>query len=273
MRTIGGTPPELLGLQPPFYCNVMQFGAKGDNKTDDSDAFLAAFNAIQSGATILIPGGRRYVISKALAWRGKSIRVKGYGACLLFPTAGTVLTIGGNDDAQADRCTVEGLELGGSGTGVGLRLVNSTMSRLIGCRITGFGTGALVEATAKGYSYNACIESLDAPYNMVGLELGAGSTNAVVMGGNFGNQDAKATCIRISGGGYAKLIGPMCQTPGWVLDCNATYCQLFHPYCESMPKARIHFGPASAYCRVYVALGGQPWDVPDEGVNNTGWSE
>lgn len=72
---------------PPVAHNVREFGAKGDGSTDDSDAFLTAIAAMESGV-LLIPEGR-YVITKMLVIDKTSIVLRGEGpdkTTLYFPT-------------------------------------------------------------------------------------------------------------------------------------------------------------------------------------------
>lgn len=68
----------------PAVVNVMSFGAKGDGRSDDSDAFLAA---IRAGGVIMIPRGR-YRITKQLEVRKSGVVLRGEGAdntVLFFP--------------------------------------------------------------------------------------------------------------------------------------------------------------------------------------------
>ena len=42
---------------PPVSVNVMDLGATGDGKTDDTPAFLAAIEAVSGGGVVYIPPG------------------------------------------------------------------------------------------------------------------------------------------------------------------------------------------------------------------------
>lgn len=81
----------LQGLLP----NVMEFGAKGDDSTDDTEAFRAA---IATGKSFFVPPGR-YRISGTLTMQTSGQRMVGYGryACVLRPTGNfNVIVITGN---------------------------------------------------------------------------------------------------------------------------------------------------------------------------------
>lgn len=71
---------------PPVTHNVRQFGAVGDGQADDSDAFLRAIAAVDSGV-ILIPKGR-YRITKILEIRKPDVVLRGEhrdSTVLFFP--------------------------------------------------------------------------------------------------------------------------------------------------------------------------------------------
>ncbi|RHN38741.1 putative polygalacturonase [Medicago truncatula] len=49
--------------------NVMQYGAHGDGKTDDSQAFINAFNSACKAtgmSTLVIPAGKTFMVSKVI---------------------------------------------------------------------------------------------------------------------------------------------------------------------------------------------------------------
>lgn len=62
---------------PPVTHNVRDFGAVGDGKTDDSDAFLAALAAMESGV-LWVPEGR-YRLSKVLRINKPNVVLRGAG--------------------------------------------------------------------------------------------------------------------------------------------------------------------------------------------------
>jgi len=67
--------------------DVKTFGAKGDGRTDDSDAFIKAIATVKSGAIYIPPG--RYKIAKIIEIRKSGIVLRGAGAnktFLVFPT-------------------------------------------------------------------------------------------------------------------------------------------------------------------------------------------
>lgn len=62
---------------PAVVTNVRDFGAKGDGRSDDSAAFIAAIAATKRGAIAIPPG--RYVIRKILEIRKPGIVLRGAG--------------------------------------------------------------------------------------------------------------------------------------------------------------------------------------------------
>ena len=52
------------------WLNVRDYGAKGDGKTDDTQALQKAFDKLGNGVTIYLPPGR-YLISDTLKWRSE----------------------------------------------------------------------------------------------------------------------------------------------------------------------------------------------------------
>lgn len=71
----------------PVAANVRDFGAKGDGRTDDTSAFLAAIQKTEKGA-ILIPAGR-YRITQILEIQKPGLVLRGDGpdqSILIFPT-------------------------------------------------------------------------------------------------------------------------------------------------------------------------------------------
>ncbi len=70
----------------PVKLNVMEFGAKGDGVTDDSEAFLKAIEAIENGAIYTPPG--RYIITQVLEINKSNVVLRGAGTdatVLYFP--------------------------------------------------------------------------------------------------------------------------------------------------------------------------------------------
>ncbi|MFH1499932.1 MAG: glycosyl hydrolase family 28-related protein [Verrucomicrobiota bacterium] len=71
----------------PVTSSVTDFGARGDDDEDDSEAFLQAIAATEAGAILVPPG--RYVITKVLRITRPGVVLRGAGAeqtTLFFPT-------------------------------------------------------------------------------------------------------------------------------------------------------------------------------------------
>ena len=72
---------------PPVTHNVRDFGAKGDGVSDDSEAFMSAVAAMDSGV-LLIPEGR-YILTKMIVIDKPNVVLRGEGpdkTTLYFPT-------------------------------------------------------------------------------------------------------------------------------------------------------------------------------------------
>lgn len=63
--------------KPAVVANVRNFGAKGDGRTDDTAAFLAALAKVDRGA-VAVPGGR-YLMSKILEINKPGVALRGAG--------------------------------------------------------------------------------------------------------------------------------------------------------------------------------------------------
>ncbi|MBD2865036.1 right-handed parallel beta-helix repeat-containing protein [Paenibacillus oceani] len=130
---------------PGAIVNVADFGAAGDGATDDSGAIQAAFDAVEPGGIVFIPGGT-YLCgiapgnsNECLAIKKAGIRVFGTGILKRAPnTAAYLLRI------SADRVTLDGLTLDGSrgaagiadglGTGASIRSFGRTGGTVMNCR-------------------------------------------------------------------------------------------------------------------------------------------
>lgn len=64
------------------YINVLDYGAKGDGTTDDTQAFKDAFAAAGQGSHIVIPlgGGEQYLITSYVSLTANFVTVRGEGA-------------------------------------------------------------------------------------------------------------------------------------------------------------------------------------------------
>jgi hypothetical protein len=101
--------------------NVLDYGAKGDGTTDDSAAFMAAFNALPASGGVIYAPGRNYVWASALTWANKGVILRGDGKGVTNITIGhtgmglTVNQTGTN--AIFNRTQLEGLTFYTSGSG------------------------------------------------------------------------------------------------------------------------------------------------------------
>ena len=107
--------------------SVKDFGAKGDNNTDDSAAIQAAHDSLSSGGTLFFPAGTyraNVVLTK------DNVNLMGTGkASVIAPTSGRCIFISAID--QGNGGVVSGLTLSG---------VNGATE---GCRVEGFSRGCL----------------------------------------------------------------------------------------------------------------------------------
>ena len=94
------TPANLLSIANGFV-NVKWFGAVGDGTTDDTDAILAAIDAVATtGGVVLIPRGQ-YVVNETLALtNGVTLRGQGREGANTAPYRGTFLNFAGLPDAS-----------------------------------------------------------------------------------------------------------------------------------------------------------------------------
>lgn len=143
---VGPVEPSLIrpnAARTPGSHNVMEYGAVGDGKADDTRAIQAAIDAAAvSGGIVQLPAGHYRASGLTLTGRrGVTIRGIGYG----YAAAGTAIatTIRSNGAASSalltlmndQQCTVEDLVLDGNGvTDVTLLTIdsnNSPVSRMV----------------------------------------------------------------------------------------------------------------------------------------------
>lgn len=109
--------------------NVLDYGAVGDNITDDTLAIQAAMDAVPSGGTLIFPAGD-YVVSSAITRNNDGVNISGYGATIrrISPAnEGMFIFAGASSSLPLERLTVRGLTLRDNliGTaGLGMRITN-----------------------------------------------------------------------------------------------------------------------------------------------------
>lgn len=98
------------------YINVLDYGAKGDGTTDDTQAFKNAFAAASPGSHIVIPfgGGETYKITTYIELRSNFVTVRGEGAPNLSWESHGIKFVPATDTAVCFRvygsgCTFENL--------------------------------------------------------------------------------------------------------------------------------------------------------------------
>lgn len=98
------------------YINVLDYGAKGDGTTDDTQAFKDAFAAAGQGSHIVIPlgGGERYKITSYIPLNASFVTVRGEGATNLSWQNHGIKFVPSSDTAVCFRvygsgCTFENL--------------------------------------------------------------------------------------------------------------------------------------------------------------------
>lgn len=83
-------------LENQAVYNVKNYGAKGDNATDDAAAFQAAHDAAPAGSTIKVPGGFTYRlastinITKSLIWDMRGATIRRSAGVVMLEFKGTV---------------------------------------------------------------------------------------------------------------------------------------------------------------------------------------
>lgn len=82
--------------------SVLDRGAVGDGKTDDTKALQAAFNAAAPGTTVLLPAGRTFVHSDVLTISSPGITVTGGGTLLATSEQRSSLTVAADSVMLSD---------------------------------------------------------------------------------------------------------------------------------------------------------------------------
>lgn len=101
--------------------NVMSLGAKGDGVTDDTAAFLAAYNAVVAGGVIVFPPSATSYKIGSVDVSGKAVTVSGYGASILCTSANGAI----KKTDHGNKLTVLGLKFTGTSTA---RAINLAMT-------------------------------------------------------------------------------------------------------------------------------------------------
>lgn len=150
-----------MDVATPLYHNVKDFGAKGDNSTNDSAAFQAVLDILGSSqGTMFVPTGiyrLNSALTLQLASPGQHIHIIGEGkhqSRLLFYTTDTsdFVTLNMGYGTTEGTCYIEhlGFSKAGAGTGAGGILIkNGTRCTIYDCIIYGFAAGAGIKFDAE----------------------------------------------------------------------------------------------------------------------------
>lgn len=139
------------------YINVLDYGAKGDGTTDDTQAFRDAFAAARQGSHIVIPfgGGEQYKITSYIPLNAYFVTVRGDGAPNLSWQRHGIRFVPSSDTSVCFRvygsgCTFENIQISTDNTdhkcmGIGIysRMDNlpDTDIDVINCRFTSLKHG------------------------------------------------------------------------------------------------------------------------------------
>ena len=180
-----------------YVYNVKDYGAAGDNLTDDTDAFNATIAAANlTGGTIIIPSGT-YIISDELTPISNFINVIGEK----YATINSTITT----DQTLITCDSSGISIKNltfhNDTKTGICIDTNTLSLIENCTITQYDTQIYINASAmvkviKNYmtspgSYQILIENPD--YPDTGDHLIAFNT--------FDASTRNFSCVRVNSGG------------------------------------------------------------------------
>ena len=140
--------------------SVAEYGAVGDDATDDTAAIQAAADAAHAaGATLFFPPGK-YRTSGTVTLRG---RVQGDKGTIRYHGGGTALVVGSPDaGAPAWRTMyrlpkVEHRTTAWDGTSVGVRIVNANACEIHIPYVREFETGLIFEGRGTGFAYNTIV--------------------------------------------------------------------------------------------------------------------
>lgn len=136
---------------------VQDFGAVGDNTTDDTEALQAALTAATGGKVLFIPGGFTYLISDTLTIPdGVSVRGAGYGSAIRQTVRGKNVFSAGNNNSISDlRLIGDGVNSGGTspwGFNNGINIVGKKGVTVFGCWLTNFEYNGIYIENAENYT-------------------------------------------------------------------------------------------------------------------------
>jgi hypothetical protein len=202
--------------EPGRSLDVRRFGARGDGSTDDTASVQAAVDAARPGDTVYFPEGH-YRLAAPVAVRTEQIALLGDGAASVLQHAGhTGLQLGrgeaisglvvmrlkfvgvpgvyrsaGNTGAAillrgSKGTIIRDCEFAGPGTAIAAAGEPGTTfgTRIVGCRVTGWGSSALV--LMGGERVERCTLVQDDPdasgsHSEHGIVIRAGSTDVQVI--------------------------------------------------------------------------------------------
>lgn len=159
--------------------SVMDYGAKGDGVTDDTNAFKLAIAGAPAGGTLWVPKTNKFYNIKGSINVNKGIKIVGEGSTLQKSTLGVMFNL------QASNITIDNLRIIGPGalvknTGVGLYSETAGLTGLVlqNNYLEGWGDGIALVRTAGVKIYKNRIYSTQyagiALTSTIGSYLGAG---------------------------------------------------------------------------------------------------
>lgn len=163
--------------------SVRQFGAKGDNATDDKVAIQATIDAIAAaaGGIVYFPQGK-YVIASALAWTASSVTLKGANRLasqiIASFAAGDIITVG-SAATNPNNCEICDLLIGTSVTrtsGAGIRFKNGHNLSIYRIRSENMFTHVTFDGGANQFIYTLS----DFEFNNGGRGIFLGSDGTLI---------------------------------------------------------------------------------------------
>ena len=141
--------------------SVSQFGAVGDNITDDTEAIQAAINnvGVRGGGTVIFPYGKKFRTTGTIKVEHDNVKLSGTGAIIEYDKlTGTALKLG-KDSGNTRRLGYLDLQIlkknkSWDNDSVGIEATSLVWSNLTNVEVEGFKTNLLLNSVRGGNSYN-----------------------------------------------------------------------------------------------------------------------